>query len=164
MNSKEEEVVKQYGNRLRVRVCGILEHNRQWLLINHAHLGHEEYWMPPGGGMEYGEEAALSLQREFLEEAGIAVEITNFICVHEFLEPPLHGIELFFKVKQTGGTVALGSDPEMAAHQQILKEIRWCSHEELRQKNPTFLHPVLRAMLNATDENAIQGYAMNGRW
>jgi 8-oxo-dGTP diphosphatase len=54
-------------------------------------------------GLQYGESVNEALKREFLEETQTEITIGEMLFVNEFLEPPLHAIELFFKVEITQG-------------------------------------------------------------
>ena len=70
------------------------------LLVNHHSLNKgNDFWAPPGGGMDFGQSAEENLQREFLEDTGLKVDVEKFLCIHEYLKAPLHAIELIFKVK-----------------------------------------------------------------
>ena len=69
MGSKEQKIDRIYGNRIRIRVCGILIQNEKILLVNHSGLTvSNTFWSPPGGGLKYGESVIQCLEREFLEE------------------------------------------------------------------------------------------------
>lgn len=128
----ENNEQNSYANRLRVRVCGILILENEILLVKHksiTKLG--VFWAPPGGGLEFGETTENALKREFLEETGLEIEVVDFLFVNEFLNPPLHGIELFFEVKKTGGILKTGFDPEMDLEHQIIEETRFVDLEEL---------------------------------
>ncbi|MDH5366752.1 MAG: NUDIX domain-containing protein [Cyclobacteriaceae bacterium] len=128
----EEYLIAKYGNRVRVRVCGIFVKNNSLLLVKHTGLGDRGvFWAPPGGEVEFGESIKLNLQREMLEETGLEVEVGEFICTHEFLKPPLHAIELFFHIKLAKGKVITGIDPELTTSEQIIKEVRYVTFEEL---------------------------------
>ena len=60
-----ENIVKHFGNRLRVRVNGILIENERILMVKHVGLGETGYlWAPPGGGIEFGTSAPQNLERE----------------------------------------------------------------------------------------------------
>ena len=114
MSDIKKRIVEHFGNRLRVRVCGICIEDQKVLLINHHSLNQNgDFWSPPGGGMDYSENAEECLKREFQEETGVEIEIEKFLFVHEYLSPPLHAIELFFLVKRISGEIELGYDPEM---------------------------------------------------
>jgi hypothetical protein len=41
----------------------------------------------------------MKLKREFLEETQTDITIGEMLFVNEFLEPPLHAIELFLRLK-----------------------------------------------------------------
>ena len=114
MQQAKDLINNAYGQKLRVRVCGICIQEDLILLVKHKHLGNTgTLWAPPGGGMEYGESAHEALKREFEEETNLEVIIKDFLFVHEYLDPPLHGIELFFRVEIVGGNLKLGQDPEL---------------------------------------------------
>src|SRR5688572_17010203 len=103
----ESEIAKIYGNRLRVRVCGICWENDRLLLVNHQ-MPNGDFWAPPGGGLEFGEEAADALKREFKEEANLDIDVGSYLFGCEFIRQPLHAIELFFDVKAVGGLLKTG--------------------------------------------------------
>ncbi len=141
-----------YGQKLRVRVCGILIKENQILLARHDGLGDAgQLWIPPGGGVEFGEPLNNALQREFLEETGLAVEVKNLLMVSEFLKPPLHAIEFFFRVELISGTLKTGSDPEMPSQTQLLQEVRFWPLTDLKLMPAASLHPVLQNITSFSD-------------
>jgi 8-oxo-dGTP diphosphatase len=132
LNDQNESVDKSvqeiYGNRLRVRVCGLCRQNGQILMVNHAGLRDGPFWAPPGGGMDLGQSAIETLEREFLEETGLTVTVGPMRFVTEFIHPPLHAIELFYEVTVVGGKMVTGSDPELAS---TIREVRFLSTDEI---------------------------------
>lgn len=158
----EESIVRQYGNRVRVRVCGFLKEDDKLLLIKHINLGTPEFWVPPGGGMEFGESAIDTLMREFREETGLEIRVKKFLCINEFLQAPLHGIELFFEVERVSGELVLGSDPEMKPHEQILQELCFLSIDEIREITEEHLHPVLKSLKQNWKLDSLSGFSLNG--
>jgi 8-oxo-dGTP diphosphatase len=160
--SIQDAIVKQYGNRLRVRVCGFLVEDDKLLVLNHANLGSSDFWIPPGGGMEFGESATLCLAREFLEETGLEITVKRFLCLHEFLIEPLHGIELFFEVEKVGGELRLGYDPEMHQSDQILQQLNFLSKEELLLLPEAELHPILALWRTSGNTDTLMGYNFKG--
>jgi 8-oxo-dGTP diphosphatase len=131
-------IVQTYGNRLRVRVCGLLVESDKILLVNHGGLGPGDFWSPPGGGLNFGEDAKAGLKREMKEETGIEIEVDEFLFVCEFLHEPLHAVELFFKVHRTGGDLKTGTDPEMKS--QIIRTVRFLDWKEVAALHPGNLH------------------------
>ncbi|MBC7450660.1 MAG: NUDIX hydrolase, partial [Cytophagales bacterium] len=78
-----------------------------------------------------------------VEETGLHIEIERFLCVHEFLAPPLHAIELFFIVYKTGGTLVRGVDPELEDNKQIITDVAWLGLEALSKMEDQSKHRII---------------------
>ncbi len=125
-----EEIINLYGNQLRVRICGICVQDDKILLINHSGMNeNNEFWSPPGGGLQFGETIAECLKREFSEETNTIISIGKLLTIREFIKLPLHAIEFYYEVKIESGQVKKGFDPEM--QEQIIKDIQWLSFKEI---------------------------------
>lgn len=136
--------VLPFHNKLRIRVCGILVVENAILLVKHKGFGESgELWIPPGGGMEFGQSIEDNLRREFIEETGLEIDVGNFICGHEFLNSSIHAIELFFEVKQVGGKLKLGYDPELNIDTQIIEEVAFVTFEDLLVMEDDKKHQIL---------------------
>lgn len=120
----DKSVQEIYGNRLRVRVCGLCREQDEILMVNHAGLVDGPFWAPPGGGMEFGQSAQETLEREFLEETGLGIKVGPMQFITEIIRGPLHAIELFYEVTVTGGTLRTGTDPELSG---TIREVRYMS-------------------------------------
>lgn len=139
-----EEIKTIFGNQVRVRVMGLLVQAKRILLLNHSGLNDEnELWLPPGGGVEFGESASEALIREFKEETNISIKVCDFLGVHEFISSDLHAIELFFVVEQIGGKLRLGLDPELGEN-SILKKVRWMDISLVKQLGENRLHGLFK--------------------
>ena len=144
----QKQIEDPFGGKLRVRVGGILSKNDKILLLKHKNLGSSGYlWLPPGGGVEYGESLEEALKKEFREETHLEVEVEEYLFINEFIKEPYHAIELFFSVRYVSGRLKLGIDPELAADKQILTEARFFSKEEISQLPADAVHNVF----NTTD-------------
>ncbi|KYG78935.1 NUDIX domain-containing protein [Roseivirga echinicomitans] len=162
MDSLESKIKSNYGEKLRVRVCGICITEEGLLMVHHTALGKQgSLWAPPGGGMEYGENAHEALKREFMEETHLHIEAVKFLFVHEYLDPPLHGIELFFEIKITGGKLKKGADPEMEADAQIITEVEFKSLSEIQQLPKAHLHYVIQNISSFDSLLSRTGYLRN---
>src|SRR5689334_17426491 len=117
----DQKIAQEYGNKVRIRVCGLCWMDEKLLLVNHTGLGNGAFWAPPGGGMDFGTSIQANLKREFVEETGLTVEIGPFLFGCEYIETPLHSVELFFKTTVIDGKLRVGSDPEL----DIIKDVRF---------------------------------------
>jgi 8-oxo-dGTP diphosphatase len=117
-----------YGNKIRVRVCGILRENNHILLIKHSGLNHDnEFWSAPGGGLEPRENTQKALLREFKEECGLEVKIEKYLGLHQHIEGFLHAITLYFSCERVSGMLIKGSDPEL----NIILESKFMTEQDL---------------------------------
>ncbi len=133
-----QDLVNIYGNRIRVRVCGLCWSEGRLLLVNHDGITHGDFWAPPGGGLEFGNMLASDLEREFLEETGLKVKCGRFLFGCELVRDPLHAIELFFEVALHGGKLAPGTDPEA----QIIRDARFFTPDEISALPPEYRHGI----------------------
>ncbi len=159
VDKPREEVLKLYGNRLRLRVCGLYRENDRLLMVRHRGIGPTNtFWCPPGGGSQFGEAAPDALIREFMEETGLEIEIGDMLFVNEFRQPPLHAIELFFTVNAVGGTLRQGIDPEMSLDGQIIEEVRLMTFAEIKQYPPEEVHALFRYCDSLDEVFTLRGY------
>jgi len=148
------EIAKIYGNRVRVRACGMCWSDDRLLLVNHRSLSNSNFWAPPGGGVEFGERLEIALKREFKEETGLEIGQPDFAFGCEFIEDPLHAVELFFSVLQTGGTLKTGYDPEL----QLIQDVRFLSDAEIRRIPADQLHGIFRVVRGTNDLRQLRGF------
>lgn len=146
-----------FGNKLRLRVCGICIRNEQILLVNHTGLGTPNFWAPPGGGVQTGESAHEALVREFKEETGLVIEVRDFLFASEFIQLPLHAVELFFQVSITGGNLTTGQDPELG-NRQIIKNVRFFDNEQIRSIPLAHLHGIFKEAADIAQIARLRGY------
>lgn len=153
-------IEQEYGDRLRLRVAGICIENEEILLVDHSGLNETgQFWAPPGGGLKYGETVRECLQREFKEETGLHIHVGEFFCVTEYLNPPLHAIELFFLVNRIDGVLASGSDPELSQEDQIIKSVEFLSFKKLTAIHDSNKHNLLNGVRNFDDLKSKSGYS-----
>lgn len=146
-----------YGNRVRVRTCGICIIGDALVMVNHKYLADGDFWAPPGGGIEFGEDASAGLVREFREETGLQVDVGPFLFACELVRPPLHTVELFFHVVYKGGEIRVGTDPE-SGRDQIIKDVRMLTSDDLRKLGPAHVHGILAKYPDIGQITAIRGY------
>lgn len=150
----EPEINNLYGNKIRVRVCGLCWQDDRLLVINHKGLSSGDFWAPPGGGLEFGEPVHDRLRKEFLEETGLHISVGKFRFACEFIERPLHAIELFFDVTRVGGRLIKGEDPELP----IIQDARFMSPAELAEIPAGSLHGIFRLAPSAFQLKTLGGF------
>lgn len=81
-------------HRLVTRVL-VRDENHRFLLVRNRD---QDFWYPPGEGVEPGETLAEAAVREVLEETGVKAKVTRLLFVREFLDsrPDVHNVEIFF--------------------------------------------------------------------
>jgi 8-oxo-dGTP diphosphatase len=146
-----------YGNKTRVRVCGLCIQDNQILLVNHAGLREGDFWAPPGGGVEFGETVVEALKREFLEETGLHVAVGDFLFVCELVALPLHAVELFFSVAPTGGTLRTGFDPESGSS-QVIRTVQYHAFGDLDDIPADSLHGIFSKHRQKAQIGSLRGY------
>ena len=132
------------------------------LMVRHRGIGvTDTFWCPPGGGIQFGETAHLALEREFLEETGLTVKTGRLLFVNEFMQPPLHAMELFFMTTILGGEVRVGIDPEMSENNQIITEVQLMSMEQIKAFPANEVHQMFQYCQTLDDVFLLNGYLHN---
>ncbi len=97
------------------RVSVIVIQDEQILLVKHR-KGNRQYWVLPGGRLEYGETFFECAVRELKEETGLDVEVERFVFLSEAIAPDRlhHIVNIYLKAKVVGGIMKLGNEPVLA--------------------------------------------------
>jgi 8-oxo-dGTP diphosphatase len=83
-------------------------------------------WVMPGGKIDLGEQIVQAIQREVLEEVGLAVEVQNLLNVFEHVTPGednYHFVILYYRCHPLSDDI-IHNNEEVA-------EARWVSSAEL---------------------------------
>lgn len=153
------ELHERYGNQIRLRVCGVLTRNNELLMVKHEPLGTKGFlWSPPGGKVEFGKSAEDNLIREMKEETNLEVTVGHFLFVNEYIQPPIHTIELFFEIKEYRGILSMGKDPELPADDQLIKQVEFINFESLKNMHPLNVHNIIGNCKSIDDLLKIRGF------
>ncbi len=112
----------------------VINSEKQILLVKHR-KGTRQYWVIPGGRLEYGETFHECGVREVQEETGLDVEIEKIVFISEAIAPDRsrHIVNIFMLAKVVGGVLRLGNEP-------VLADLEFRPIAEL--KNATLYPPV----------------------
>lgn len=157
-NPIESEIVEKYGNRVRLRVCGLCWQNDSLLMVNHKFLTSGDFWAPPGGGIEFGQPAQEALASEFREETAVTVKAGSLQFTCEFIKPPLHAVELFFEVFHGHGEPAIGNDPESAASNQIITDVAYLDYDTILKIPVDERHGIFRFAKTPDELRKLTGF------
>jgi 8-oxo-dGTP diphosphatase len=134
-------------SKLRARACALVLKDHSLLLVKlHSPVLDKEIWIPPGGGINFGDSIFETATRECLEETNVKVNARRLCYVTELVRPPkIHALEYYIECDWLSGDAVLGYDPELN-EAQILLDLAYIPLEELSQKAdlyPTFLRTQL---------------------
>jgi 8-oxo-dGTP diphosphatase len=150
----DAEIANLYGNKVRVRACGLCRQAGKLLLVNHSGINETAFWAPPGGGVDFSVSIQETIQKEFLEETNLTVAVGSFAFGTEFVRPPLHAIELFYEVSITGGHLSRGFDPEL----NIIREAAFFSDDEILSLPLEQLHGIFRHYAASNGLRDLKGF------
>ncbi len=99
----------------RVSVIVLGDDNKEILLVRHR-KGSRQYWVLPGGRLEYGETFNECAVRELKEETGLEIAVEGLIFLSEAIAPDRsrHIVNIYVKAKILGGTLKVGNEPVLA--------------------------------------------------
>jgi len=148
------EIVRVYGNKVRLRICGLCWQNDNLLMVNHRGITNADFWAPPGGGIEFGETTEETLKREFWEETNLAIVPGEFRFGCQLIKDPLHAVELFFSIREFSGELKSGYDPEL----QLIREVAFRSARELWALSAEQRHGILSLVKNPDELRNLSGF------
>ena len=154
----DDQIAEKFGNKVRVRVCGLCWKDGKLLMVNHSGLNKGDFWSPPGGGVEFGQKMEDTLKSEFLEETGILVEPRQHLFTCELIRGPLHAVELFFEAKYVNGELRTGTDPELDDMSQIITEVRFMGINEIMALNPQSRHGIFERVTSPGEVKNLVGF------
>jgi len=114
-----------------VRVAGLLVKDQRLLLVRQQRGG-EDYWLLPGGGVEFGESLSAALEREVLEELGLTTAAGIPLALVESVSPDMksyakHVLHVILELETTAGQSA----PRLVSGDPAVVEAGFFARQEL---------------------------------
>lgn len=146
--------------RIRPGAYGLVLHDNRLLLVRGRHTG---LYALPGGGIEVGERMKTALKREIQEEAGIAIEVKQFLDFQEnffYYDPnghAFHGLLFYFWCVPL--SLDLATDDQVA--DKDVEKPRWIPIGDLTanrfQSNGDFTMQLLATVQALRDQDLFAG-------
>ncbi|UJW84386.1 NUDIX domain-containing protein [Devosia sp. SL43] len=109
--------------------AGVLTvHDGKILLVRHFRAGLHDFWAPPGGGVEGGEELADAAEREALEETGLVIAAGPLAYIDELIDDSERMIKFWFLARYVSGVIDVDSNP---AEGESIIEAGWFARNSL---------------------------------
>ncbi len=100
----------------KVAVAALIENGDQILLVRRVNDPQRGLWTLPAGFVDAGEDPALALERECLEETGLQVRLLGLLDVLAGQEHPRGAhILIVYRAEVSGGALQAGDDADAAA-------------------------------------------------
>ncbi|MBQ1490084.1 MAG: NUDIX hydrolase [Eubacterium sp.] len=110
----------------------IIKNEKDEILMLCQHHEDRDIWMVPGGAIEDGENSIEAAIREVKEETHLDIRITGVAWHVEEVSPERGQRFVNYMIGEiVGGELALGWDPELPEMEQVMKEVRFLSREEI---------------------------------
>jgi 8-oxo-dGTP diphosphatase len=112
------------------RVSVVVTRNDNEILLVRHRKGTRQYWVLPGGRLEYGETFHECAVRELREETGLDVEVDNLIYLSEAIAPDRsrHIVNVYLTAHVVGGVMQVGDEPVLAGVDFVpLDELSRCT-------------------------------------
>lgn len=108
----------------------IIQENK--ILLVHSKYNDQEFFLFPGGGMEFGETIEQTAIRETLEETGIKVKVKNLFHINEYINKNdwnERSVSVFFlaEIEEIGKPLTNDNGK--------IKEVKWIGIDELDDYN-----------------------------
>ncbi|MCF7687745.1 MAG: NUDIX hydrolase [Cephaloticoccus sp.] len=117
----------------RISAGALVIHEDRVLLVQHRIPGHDDFWVPPGGGAEGAESLMDCAVRECFEETGLRVQAHNIVYVEEFFDAGRRICKHWIHCELVSGEINFSHATE--EERDVLLEARFVSRSEIAALN-----------------------------
>jgi ADP-ribose pyrophosphatase YjhB (NUDIX family) len=138
---------------IRIRVAVVIPRENEILLVRHV-KGNRQYWLIPGGGLNWGETIEDCARREIKEETNMDIKLLKLLFVSESVSQEFerHLVNLFFL-----GQVLNPGDPIQVVSDERIQEACYVPVEKLRDIE---LHPPVSSFVIRAFQSNFTGPAL----
>lgn len=127
------------GQRFNIRVYGLLINERNEVLLSDEQRFGQAFTKFPGGGLEWGEGTVACLQREFLEEFNLVIEVGELFYFTDFFQQSAFREEdqvlsVYYRIHIPTQAIDHLLQTQTANEEQL----RWLSLNDLSTESVTF--------------------------
>jgi len=122
----------------RIRSAAIVVKDNTVLLVKHRFPDSGfECWVPPGGGLEDGENIYDCAKRETYEETGLTVELGQILYLREFVElsRARHHFEIFILANSFTGELTMANNSPLDPDYLYIKDVQFLSKQKMQRLN-----------------------------
>ncbi len=116
----------QVAKRFNIRVYGLWLHNGQ-VLVNEELIRGRKVIKFPGGGLDWGEGTIACLQREWMEELNLEIEVLSHFYTTDFFQPSAFDdsqvISIYYLVRSDATAAITNNVPEERTYWLSLSDI-----------------------------------------
>lgn len=114
---------------IKIRCRGIIVHDGKLLLVKHT--GGKDFYVFPGGHLDFGEDPQECMRRELIEELGVEPNIGRLLYVYTFMtKDGVQSVEFFFNIEN--GLEYLTHEGKIKSHAYEIAEVVWVTPIEVR--------------------------------
>ncbi len=136
---RETRSERAYPKQPLVGVGGVVWRENELLLVRRGMPPHQGLWSLPGGAVGLGEELAVALKREILEECGISIQIGPIAGIFDAISRDqdgrvqYHYVLIDFLADYLAGELIAGSDASEAVWTSLAESLNFDLIEGTKQ-------------------------------